>query len=157
MNVIYTDGSCNLNIPSAGAGVFFKSRPEWNISCFVPGRQTNQRAELYAIYKALEKLVQEDTPSTTENKNLARCCIIMSDSLYSIRVVTREWKAKTNLDLVHPIWAYINQLKQNQWEIQWKHVRAHTGIHGNEMADHLANKARKEYEETILSAFKGEK
>lgn len=150
MNIIYTDGSCNLNVPSAGAGVFFEFRPEWNISCSVPGRQTNQRAELYAIYKALQKMVQE---SDTKTDDPAKCCTILSDSLYSIRVATKQWRAKTNLDLIRPIWDCINTLKKKQWDIRWRHVRGHTGIRGNEIADDLANQARKKYEETLLDGL----
>lgn len=53
---VYTDGSCmdaNTHRASAGAGVFFGNKSAKNTSHRVPGEQTNNRGELYAILAAL--------------------------------------------------------------------------------------------------------
>ncbi|KAK4990793.1 hypothetical protein LTR50_002329 [Elasticomyces elasticus] len=79
---IYTDGSSlgnGQNGAVAGVGVFFGPGDRRNVSApLVGSRQTNQRAELTAIMKALE-LAPRDRPVT-----------IYSDSSYSIKCVT-EW------------------------------------------------------------------
>ena len=55
---IYTDGACKNNgksDASAGYGVTFL---EWDkkMAGRVPGLQTNNRAEMYAVYAALKKV-----------------------------------------------------------------------------------------------------
>ena len=97
---------------------------------------TNQRAELYAIQKALE-LTKGDV-------------VIYSDSMYSIRSMTvwiKEWKKngwKTskgssvlNQDLVKTI----HRLSETR-NVDYIHVLAHTGIADNERVDVLANQGR---------------
>ena len=79
---VWTDGACsnnqNRNAASAGIGVYFGPNSPLNISEHLPGiAQTNQRAELCAVIRALEIM---------RNKNL----IIVSDSNYVIKGAT-EW------------------------------------------------------------------
>ena len=52
---IYTDGACTNNgkiNAKAGIGIYIENM--YNISEKIKGKQTNQRAELYAILKALQ-------------------------------------------------------------------------------------------------------
>ncbi|KAG0688258.1 hypothetical protein C6P40_001193, partial [Pichia californica] len=64
---IYTDGACRNNHlvmyggSEAGYGVYFGRNDHRNQSGRVPGNQTNQSAELYAIYRALEYYFQDVT------------------------------------------------------------------------------------------------
>ncbi|KAF2717931.1 ribonuclease H-like protein [Polychaeton citri CBS 116435] len=82
---IYTDGSSLGNGQSGacgGIGVYFGPGDRRNVSEALPGtRQTNQRAELTAIMRALEVAPRD------------RKCIIYSDSHYSIKCCT-EWFVK---------------------------------------------------------------
>ena len=119
----------------------------YNISERLEGKQTNQRAELYAILKSL-KLI---------NNNIYNNIIIYTDSQYSINCITKwiknwiknGWKDKNNKpiknkDLIEPIYN-ICKIKQN---IQFKHILAHTNLQdchslGNNKADILARHAIK--------------
>ena len=150
--IIFTDGACTKNgkqDAKAGYGVYFPNNEFQNISeKFTQTPITNQRAELYAIYTALNKSVVE--------LNRYNQIIIYSDSLYSIKSLT-EWiknwekngwktannKPVQNLDIIRPIYSII---KDNKDRIQFRHVKSHTGGNsfeelGNDHADKLAVKA----------------
>ena len=140
---IYTDGACKNNGKKnaiAGIGVYCEN--VYNISEKIEGRQTNQRAELYAILKALE-LTKIDDYSTV---------YIYTDSLYSINCITKwvygwinnGWldkkkKPVKNKDIIQPI----HHIYKKYSNIRFIHIEAHTNktdIHslGNAKADELA-------------------
>jgi ribonuclease HI len=142
---IYTDGSCNSRTNRCGYGVHFPNNEHPPISRKFNNTPTNQRAELYAIYKALSiatKLVP--TPSTIN---------IYSDSEYSIKSVTvwietwkqNDWKTSAkkpvkNLDIIKPIYRILQTYPHT---IKFQHVRSHTNntdVHSinNAIADQLA-------------------
>ena len=59
--------------------------------------------------------------------------------MYALNIITKRWRARDNLDLVHQAWDLLKNI--NNLEIN--HIRAHTknkDIHslGNYMADTLA-------------------
>jgi ribonuclease HI len=145
---IFTDGACKNNGKSnalAGIGVYFPNKEYKDISKpFVHPPITNQRAELYAIYKAV-KAFRDDADNYTE-------IIIYTDSNYSIKCLT-EWvkswiknnwntsgnKKVMNRDIIKPLYEMIKKYKQ----IKFIHVRSHTGKQdelslGNSVADDLA-------------------
>lgn len=144
---IYTDGSCINNgkkYARAGIGVYFGENDPRNVSEKFTDTPTNQRAELYAIIKAI-RLIKDD-----EFKNKI---IIHTDSMYSINCVTKwckgwiknGWKTKNkkNVKNANLIKQLYNLVKKNN--IYLNHIRAHTGkidVHsiGNDFADKLANK-----------------
>ena len=140
---IYTDGACKNNgKKNAIAGIGVYSENVYNISEKIEGRQTNQRAELYAILKALE-LTKIDDYSTV---------YIYTDSLYSINCITKwiygwinnGWldkkkKPVKNKDIIQPIY----NIYKKYSNIRFIHIEAHTNktdIHslGNAKADELA-------------------
>lgn len=145
---VFTDGSCTGNgkkTAQAGIGVYFPNKEFDNISeKFTQEPITNQRAELYAIYEALKTI----TNNSTFNK-----ITIYSDSVYSIKSLTEwikkwennNWKTANNkpvlnLDIIRPIYSILNEYENN---IEFKHVRSHTGettyeARGNDMVDKLA-------------------
>lgn len=151
--VVFTDGSCikgKNKKPQCGYGIYFPNKELKHISRrFTREPLTNQRAELYAIYKAIKRI----------EKNLTFNQIhIYSDSEYSIKSLTEwivnwkknNWKGSTgksvlNQDLIKKI-----DKKMHKHTIVMTHVRAHTGKTdklslANAEADRLANKgARKE-------------
>ena len=140
---IYTDGACKNNgKKNAIAGIGVYSENVYNISEKIKGRQTNQRAELYAILKALE-LTKIDDYSIV---------YIYTDSLYSINCITKwiygwinnGWldkkkKPVKNKDIIQPIY----NIYKKYSNIRFIHIEAHTNktdIHslGNAKADELA-------------------
>lgn len=133
--VIYTDGACINNgcaNAKAGYGVFFGDFDKRNVSGRLEGReQTNNRAELTAIIKALELL----------DKGVR--VLIRTDSNYSIdavekyRFVKNKGKLK-NADLIEKLYNLVHSFTK---PVTLEHVDAHCGIHGNERADELANDA----------------
>jgi ribonuclease HI len=145
--VIYTDGACPSNGTlqgRAGIGVFFGIDDPRNISSRLPGRhQTNQRAEIFAVLKALESLNM--TPPTSLN------VIILTDSDYVVKALT-VWSAKwekegwktakrgevVSKDLFKRARDMIVTLREKGVQIQFRHVPGHSGVWGNEQADSLA-------------------
>lgn len=58
--IVYTDGACTNNGKAnakAGVGVYFGDDSPYNISCRLLGTATNQRAEITAVLKAMQIVV----------------------------------------------------------------------------------------------------
>jgi len=127
---IYTDGS-QIGKGSnsiAGYGIFFPNSEIPNIGKpFLHNPLTNQRAELYAIYKALKIITRKYDFEQIK---------IYSDSEYSIKSVTvwiNNWKKNgwitaskkpvENTDIIKKIDHYLQKYPQ---KIFFEHVRAHT-------------------------------
>ena len=146
---IYTDGACINNgskLAKAGIGIHFSKRNKIkfddvseSLEATDGNKLTNQRAELYAILKALRI-----------TKEVTNHIIIYTDSEYSINCVVRwfaSWVSKNkvdekkNVDLIRPIHQYY---RANNFE--FRHINSHTGLQdehslGNEEADRLATNA----------------
>lgn len=140
VEVIYTDGASRGNGKEgarAGFGVYFGEGDPRNVSERLQGtRQTNQRAELMAAIRALEK------------SNPERIVEIRTDSKYLVRGLT-EWLPNwlkegwvtsrgtqiENRDLFEVLSKYVAERTK---EVRWVYVPAHSGIFGNEAADQLA-------------------
>ncbi|THC96130.1 hypothetical protein EYZ11_004404 [Aspergillus tanneri] len=131
---IYTDGSSLKNgraVASAGVGVYFG-----------PGdtsRQTNQRAELTAILRALDIAPRH------------RDVTIFTDSRYAIECVTSwfiKWRRNNwmtasnkpveNKDLVESILVKIEEREELKVKTLFEWVKGHSSDPGNEAADRLA-------------------
>lgn len=141
---IYTDGSSLSNGragANAGVGVWFGDRDARNISEPLAGpRQTNQRAELTAILRAINV-------SPTH-----RDVLIFTDSQYSIKCVTvwhhawirNNWNTTLgrpveNRDLVEQIIEKIREREKHGSRTRFEWVKGHSGQNdGNHQADRLA-------------------
>ncbi|KAI4290725.1 MAG: hypothetical protein L6R35_000032 [Caloplaca aegaea] len=146
---IHTDGSALNNGGAeafAGVGVYFGPADKRNISETLPGpRQTNQRAELTAILRAMEIVPR--------NLNVS----IITDSKYGIDCVTvwhinwrkNGWKtsagkAVENRDLVENILAKIEERESLGTLTAFEWIKGHNNNAGNVEADRLAQEgARK--------------
>lgn len=140
---IFTDGSSLSNGragATAGVGVFFGEGDQRNVSERLEGEiQTNQRAELTAVIRALER--------TKRNPNIR----IFTDSKYTIDCSTnwyRSWEKNNwrkpdgepvlNQDLVKQIRALIDERDRAGYKTLFQWVKGHSSISGNLSADKLA-------------------
>ena len=146
MIYIYTDGSAKNNgkrSARAGVGVWFGPDDSRNISEPLVGpEQTNNRAELTAILRALEAM------SNRRNEPIT----IVSDSQYSIRCVSvwihawkkNHWKTSKKQDVKNKdLIVRIDDLMSRFTHLQYRYVKAHTNKDdqhsvGNRWADQLA-------------------
>ncbi|KAF9011124.1 ribonuclease H-like domain-containing protein [Cyathus striatus] len=135
-DVVYTDGACKGNGKVgciAGIGVWWGPNDPRNIAERCPGDQTNNRAELVAIVRALET-----TPISK------RPLLIKSDSKYSINcfgVWLKNWeknnfRTSTGLDVKNRnIILYLSALLR----LRGRSGQKPQGDEGNDGADMLAN------------------
>ncbi len=124
---LWTDGACSGNPGPAGAGtiVLFPDR-RLDIASWL-GPSTNNVAELTAILVGLRQ-VDKDDPRTV---------VVHTDSQYSIGVLAKGWKAKTNIALIQRV----QKLVERHERVVWHWVRGHEGVALNEAADQLARRA----------------
>jgi ribonuclease HI len=145
--IVFTDGSCIKSKSNilCGIGIHYPNGEFQDVSkSFIKEPKTNQRAELYAIYKAIKTISHAD-------KNLD--IKIYTDSEYSIKSLTiwiknwkkNNWVASTgkpvmNQDIIKKIDKLI---EEHNGKIKFQHVKSHTGktdyesIH-NDIVDKLA-------------------
>ena len=96
---VYTDGACSNNGKSdarAGFGIYFGKDDARNVSESFTGLQTNNRAELLAIIKALTILRSEIEQGQriniyTDSSYSIRCC-----TTYGEKMAKKGWKNKGN-------------------------------------------------------------
>ena len=127
--IAFTDGSYIREKDKCGYGIHYPNGEFEDVSKpFIKLPKTNQRAELYAIYKVIKKVNKSD-----EKLNIH----IYTDSEYSIKSLTiwiKTWikngwinsknKPVENQDIIKKI----NDLMENhKGLIKFTHVRSHTG------------------------------
>ena len=137
---IYCDGACSGNPGEAGSGLAIYSNKKNPVLLYGAYEKdgTNNIAELNALYQALLIARQSN------NQNIIS---IFSDSKYSIDCITNwayGWKAKgwikrggeiKNLELIKEAHYLYEKLKD---KIEINHVKGHSGVEGNELADRMA-------------------
>lgn len=157
-HVFYTDGSSSMKSGKCGWAVIgrfncFMCLPgvQMNPNCQICGglgvreirrcgfgNGTNQLAELVALVYAMRLAPNAPT-------------LIISDSEYSIDAVTtnrRRWEISKYLSVTgkpisYPeLIKYAHRLHDEKPLISFRHVRGHTGVEGNELADALSRSAR---------------
>lgn len=123
---VWTDGACSGNPGPAGLGVHVREGGRVReLSEFI-GQGTNNIAELLAIHRGLEMI--EDRASAVA---------VMSDSEYSLGLLTKGWKPKKNQEIVAELRALVATFSR----LTFVKVAGHAGIEGNERADLLARRA----------------
>ncbi len=133
---IYTDGACKGNPGPGGWGVFLQYKGKSRELYGGEAETTNNRMELTAAIKGLEALTRP-------------CKVTLyTDSKYVLQGITewmdnwkkRGWKTASrqpvkNVDL----WCRLDAALQRH-DVRWVWIKGHSGDHGNEKADSLANK-----------------
>ncbi|MBX3159365.1 MAG: ribonuclease HI [Deltaproteobacteria bacterium] len=120
---VWTDGACTGNPGPCGLGVVIvDGEGTRELSEFL-GQGTNNIAELTAILRGLEEVADKKRP-----------VVVYSDSQYSIGVLTKNWKAKANVELITELRALLRQFA----DVRFVKVAAHSGIPLNERVDQLA-------------------
>jgi len=126
---IWCDGACQPNPGPAGIGAVLKFN-EYIKELSIPlGQATNNIAELQAANLALTAI----KPAIRGQLDVTVFC----DSQYVIGVLSKNWKAKFNVQLV----LAIKDLMRDFNLITFKKIRAHSGQRYNERADELAKQA----------------
>ena len=120
---IFTDGSCvpNPGVMKIGMVVMQNNQPVHTVSKSM-GSGTSNRAELLAVLEALNW-----APKTAE-------VVLHVDSKYALGVVSKNWNATKNLELI----STIRNLYRAFPKIKMVKVKGHSGVKGNELADSLA-------------------
>jgi ribonuclease HI len=138
--IIFTDGACTGN-PGPGGWAAIVVTPDGQVRELGGGQDatTNNRMELMGTIKALQSFKGE-SPNPIH---------VFTDSTYVIRGITqwiwawrsRGWKNAeggdvSNQDLWEDLLRETMRLKDAG--IEWKYVRGHTGVPGNERCDEIA-------------------
>jgi len=123
---LFTDGASSGNPGPSGIGVLLRyGKHEKEISEFI-GNATNNIAELKAIEAGLSALKNTDIPVR-----------LFTDSKYAYGLLTLNWKARKNQEMVESIKRIMDGFK----DLKIIKVKGHSGHPGNERADYLATSA----------------
>uniref|UniRef100_A0A8D0L4Q5 Ribonuclease H1 n=1 Tax=Sphenodon punctatus TaxID=8508 RepID=A0A8D0L4Q5_SPHPU len=137
--VVYTDGCCSSNGQNkarAGIGVYWGPDHPLNTSDRLPGRQTNQRAEIHAACRAIEQAKKQNIKKLT----------VYTDSKFTINGITswvgnwksNGWRTSAGKDVINKDDFERLAEASEDMDIRWMHVPGHAGFTGNEAADRLA-------------------
>lgn len=139
--LIYTDGACHPNPGTGGWGAFIKFGEKEDKIYGGQKPATNQQMEMMAAIKALEYIPEGSK------------AILFTDSKYLRDGITNwiygwkrnGWKTKEGRDVKNIChWQKLDELCSER-NVIFKWVRSHNGNLGNEIADTLAVRGRKEH------------
>jgi ribonuclease HI len=135
---IYTDGACSNNqskTNKGGYGAIILEQGEEYLRLSDGYRNTtNNRMELMAVIKALEKI---DVDSSV---------IVYSDSEYVVKGITEwvpKWIKRGKIEKNGDLWMDLYRIVKTFEDIEFKHVKGHSNDYYNEIADKLARRACK--------------
>lgn len=140
--LIFTDGACSGNPGPGGFGAVVANPFDDFIFELGEGysQTTNNQMEMLAVIRSLEEL-----------KDFSNKIYVITDSTYVIRGITqwifgwkkRDWKTAdqkevSNKDLWLRLDALVQKRKHHKQTLDWKYVRGHQGVPGNERCDEIA-------------------
>jgi ribonuclease HI len=138
---VYTDGSKSENGVGSGVAIFIGKELVTQLKYKLDNRCSNNQAEQLAIVKVLEAIemiaIKENSP---------RIAAILTDSRITLDSIKN---VKNHSYLVEEIRKRLLKLERSDWTIAFSWVKAHAGIHGNELADQLAKVAVRTRDKTI--------
>ena len=134
---IYTDGACSGNPGPGGWGSVLMYNGHRRELSGGERQTTNNRMELMAVIRALEALKRP-------------CEVVLhTDSTYVMKGMTewlenwkrRNWRTADRKPVKNvELWQRLEQAIHRH-NVQWRWVRGHSGVPGNERADELARRA----------------
>ena len=134
---IFTDGACKGNPGVGGWGVLIKSSNYINELKGYEQLTTNNRMELIAVIEGIKSIEKNaNIEITTDSKYVKNGINLWIDNWKKNGWKTSSKKPVKNKEL----WVDLDKLVQN-YNIEWKWVKGHSGHPGNERADQLANAA----------------
>ena len=130
-------------IAQLGVHALYKSEfGVWKEKSVNLGQGTNNIGELGAIRLALDTIKETlQTQKTTTIQEKPKACIF-TDSQYAIGVLSKNWKANANQNLIAELRQMLFDLEL-EIDISFQWIKGHAEIAGNERADALANQACK--------------
>ena len=139
MNIveIYTDGACRGNPGPGGWAATLEFGEHFRELSGADAQTTNNRMELTAVIRALEAL------------NRPVKARVHTDSEYVRRGITewvkawklREWRTADRKPVKNrDLWELLDE-QAGRHEVEWRWVKGHSGVPGNERVDQLANAA----------------
>ncbi|MCP4470078.1 MAG: ribonuclease HI [Gammaproteobacteria bacterium] len=135
--VIYTDGACRGNPGPGGWGVVLGFRGQRKTLKGYNPETTNNRMELTAVIEALRALNRScEIEVNTDSKY-----VMQGINEWMLNWKRNGWKTVAkkpvkNVDL----WQLLDD-EVERHDIDWRWVKGHSGVEGNELADQLANSA----------------
>lgn len=135
---IYTDGACSGNPGPGGWGALLQFNGREKEMWGGESESTNNRMELMAAIQALGSL----------KSDYKGAIILWTDSKYLKDGITQwihswkkgGWKKADKKPVVNvDLWQQLDIVSENK-KIEWKWVKGHAGVEGNERADELARK-----------------
>lgn len=147
---IYTDGACSGNPGPGGWAVVFNKNEECETLCGSEENTTNNRMELLAVIKALEKIKEEKRDNKLKNYSSFE---IYSDSAYVVNAIVKGWLYAWKLNgwrtsrgeeiKNKDLWNVLYDLLFEG--IKFIKIKGHSGNTFNELVDKLAREqSRKE-------------
>jgi len=127
---VWTDGACSGNPGPMGIGVVVLADGKRLEHGEYLGEGTNNIAELVAIERGVQL-------ATKNNRDAGRAIRLHTDSSYSIGVLSKNWKAKANQELI----ARLRKMMTAHPQVRLVKVAGHAGVPENERCDQLAREA----------------
>lgn len=124
---IFTDGAYSFN-NKMGGWAFYCSNFNIKVCGKIPN-STNNIAELTAVLKALEFIKKAKIKDAT----------IYSDSMYVIGHINLNWTINSNQNLFNELKFILTELKELEYNIEFKYIKGHSINEGNNICDLLAN------------------
>ena len=134
---IFTDGACKGNPGVGGWGVLIKSSNFINELKGYEQLTTNNRMELIAVIEGIKSIEKNANIEITTDSKYVKNGI----NLWINNWKKNGWKTSSKKPVKNKeLWLDLDKLVQN-YNIEWKWVKGHSGHPGNERADQLANAA----------------
>ncbi|HAO64801.1 TPA: ribonuclease HI [Candidatus Taylorbacteria bacterium] len=142
--LIFTDGSSRGNPGSGGWGAVVVANQRVIELGDGEAHTTNNRMEMQAVISAINFLIEYEL--LTQNFK----CVVHTDSAYVINGITKwvsGWKARGWLTLQkeqvlnRDLWekmSYLLEAMPGDEKIEWKLLKGHVGVAGNERCDEIA-------------------